>query len=98
MQISKPALPSHGFWIVLAIAFCISIGILTGFHGGLHNEAGAIYDSSGGEHAKAGGEEIHLFGGFGLFGVVGGIELSPPVPFLSGDFVPRPEAHRSVPP
>jgi len=45
MQISRPALASHGFWIILAIAFCISIGILIGLHGGLHNEAGAIYDS-----------------------------------------------------
>src|SRR5205823_5191400 len=58
MQISKPALFSQGFWIVLAIAFCISLGILIGFHGGLHNEAGAIYDSSGGRHAIAGSAEI----------------------------------------
>jgi hypothetical protein len=54
MQTSKPALASRGFWIILAIAFCIGIGILIGLHGGLHNEAGAIYDSSGGRHESQG--------------------------------------------
>src|SRR5438309_10237705 len=97
MQISKPALASHGFWIVLAIAFCISIGILTGFHGGLHNEAAAIYDSSGGRHAIAGREEIRLYGAFVLLGIVGVIALATLALFVSGIFPPRRKHHRSAP-
>src|SRR6266550_9227652 len=89
MQISRPALASHGFWIVLAIAFCISIGMLTGFHGGMHNEAGAMYDSSGGRHAIAGGEEIRLYGAFVLLGIVGVIALATLALFVSEIFPPR---------
>ncbi len=98
MRISKPALASHGFWIVLAIAFCISIGILTGLHGGLHNEAGAIYDSSGGRHAIAGREEIRLYGAFVLLGIVGVIALATLALFVSGIFPPRRKGHRSARP
>ena len=98
MQPSKPSFPSRGFWIVLAIAFCISIGILTGFHGGLHNEAGAIYDSSGGNHAIAGREEIRLYGAFVLLGIVGVIALATLALFVSGIFPPRQKHQRSAPP
>ena len=98
MRISKPALASHGFWIVLAIAFCISIGILTGLHGGLHNEAGAIYDSIGGRHAIAGREEIRLYGAFVLLGIVGVIAVATLALFVSGIFPPRRKHHRSAPP
>ena|SRR5437868_13219948 len=98
MQPSKPSFPSRGFWIVLAIAFCISIGVLIGFHGGLHNEAGAIYDSSGGRHAIAGREEIRLYGAFVLLGIVGVIALATLALFVSGIFPPRRKHHRSAPP
>ena len=98
MQISKPALFSQGFWIVLAIAFCISLGILIGFHGGLHNEAGAIYDSSGGRHAIAGREEIRLYGAFVLLGILGVIALATLARFVGGIFPPRRKHHRSAPP
>ena len=86
MQISRPALASHGFWIILAIAFCISIGILIGLHGGLHNEAGAIYDSSGGRHPIAGREEIRLYGAFVLLGILGVIALATLARFVGGIF------------
>jgi hypothetical protein len=98
MQISKPSLASHGFWIVLAIAFCISIGILTGFHGGLHNEAGAIYDSSGGGRPIAGTEEIRLYGAFVLLGILGMVALATLALFVGEIFPPRRKHHRSAPP
>ena len=98
MQIAKPALSSHGFWIVLAIAFCISLGILIGFHGGLHNEAGAIYDSSGGRHAIAGREEIRLYGAFVLLGILGVTALATLARFVGGIFAPRRKHHRSAAP
>ena len=98
MQISKPALASHGFWIILAIAFCISIGILIGLHGGLHNEAGAIYHSSGGRHVIAGREEIRLYGAFVLLGILGVIALATLARFVGGIFPPRRKHHSSAPP
>src|SRR5256885_1529667 len=98
MQISKPTLAWHGFWIVLAIAFCISIGILIGTHGGLHNEAGAIYDSSGGSHAIAGKKEIRLYAAFVLLGILGVIALAPLALFVGGIFPPRGKHHRPAPP
>ena len=82
----------------MAIAFCISIGMLTGFHGGMHNEAGAIYDSSGGRHAIAGREEIRLYGAFVLLGIVGVIAVATLALFVSGIFPPRRKHHRSAPP
>ena len=98
MQTSKPALASRGFWVVLAIAFCISIGLLIGTHGGLHNEAGAIYDSSGGSHAIAGREEIRLYGAFVLLGILGVIALATLARFVGGIFPPRRKHHRPAPP
>ena len=97
MQISRPALASHGFWIILAIAFCISIGILIGLHGGLHNEAGAIYDSSGGRHAIAGRQEIRWYGAFVLLGILGVTALATLARFVGGIFTRR-KRHRSAPP
>ncbi len=98
MEPSKPLFASRGFWIILALAFCISIGVLTGFHGGMHNEAGAIYDSSGGKYAIAGREEIRLYGAFVLLGIVGVIALATLALFVSGIFPPRRKHHRSAPP
>jgi len=97
MQTSKPPLGSRGFWIILAIAFCISIGVLIGFHGGMHNEAGAIYDSRGGRHAIAGREEIRLYGAFVLLGILGVTALATLARFVGGIFPRRRENRRSVP-
>jgi hypothetical protein len=98
MQISKPALASHGFWIVLAIAFCISIGLLIGTHGGLHNEAGAIYDAAGARHAITGREEIRLYGAFVLLCILGVISLVTLALFVGGIFSRRRKRHRPAPP
>ena len=98
MQISKPPLASHGFWIVLAIAFCISIGLLIGTHGGLHNEAGAIYDSSGGRHAIAGREAIRLYGAFVLLGILGVTALATLARSVGGIFPLRRKHNRSSKP
>ena len=98
MQTSKSPFASRGFWIVLVIAFCISIGILIGLHGGLHNEAGAIYESSGGRHAIAGREEIRLYGAFVLLAILGVIALATLARFVGGIFPPRRKHHRSAPP
>src|SRR5213080_5151054 len=98
MKTSKPALASTGIRIILALAVCISIGVLIGFHGGLHNEAGAIYDSSSGRHAIAGKEEIRLYGAFVLLGILGVIALATLARFVGGIFPPRRKHHRPVPP
>jgi hypothetical protein len=98
MQTSKRPFRSRGFWIVLAVALCISIGVLIGFHGGLHNEAGAVYDSGAGRHAIAGREEIRLYGAFVLLAIVGVIALATLALFVGGIFPPRRKHHRSAPP
>jgi hypothetical protein len=98
MQTSKLASASTGLWTVLAVAFCISIGVLIGFHGGMHNEAGAIYDSGGRGRAIAGKEEIRLYGAFVLLGIVGVIALVTLALFVSGIFPPHRKHHRAAPP
>jgi hypothetical protein len=95
MRTSKRALT--GLWITLALALCISIGILIGFHGGMHNEAGAIYDSSGGRHAIGGREEIRLYGAFVLLGILGVIALATLALFVGGIFPPRWKHRHSAP-
>src|SRR2546421_12939111 len=94
MQTSKRALT--GLWIILALAFCVGIGVLTGLHGGMHNEAGAIYDSSGGRHAIAGREAIRLYGAFVLLGILGVTALATLARFVGGIFPRRRENRRSV--
>ena len=98
MQTSKPALASTGLRIILGLVLCISIGVLIGFHGGMHNEAGAIYDSSGGRHAIAGREEIRLYGAFVLLGILGVTALATLALFVGGIFPPRRKHHRPAPP
>src|SRR6266566_7471516 len=98
MKTSKPALASTGLRIILALALCISIGVLIGLHGGLHNEAGAIYDSGGGRHSIAGKEEIRLYGAFVLLGILGVIALATLARFVGGIFPPRRKHHRPAPP
>ncbi|SRR6266567_8233365 len=93
MRTSKRALT--GFWIILALAFCISIGFLTGLHGGMHNEAAAIYDSSGGRHAIAGREAIRLYGAFVLLGILGVTALATLARSVGGIFPPRRKHNRS---
>ena len=98
MPTSKPTLASTGLRIILALALCIGIGVLIGVHGGMHNEAGAIYDSGGGRHSIAGKEEIRLYGAFVLLSIVGVISLATLALFVSGIFPPRRKHHRSAPP
>jgi len=98
MRISKPPYRSRGFWIVLAVAFCISIGVLIGFHGGMHNEAGAIYHSGGWRYAIARREEIRLYGAFVLLAIVGVIALVTLALFVGGIFPPHRKHKRSAPP
>jgi len=94
----QAAFASRGFWIILALALCLSIGVLTGFHGGMHNEAGVIYDSSGARHAIPGKEEIRLYGAFVLLGIVGVIALATLALFVGGIFPPHRKHHRSASP
>jgi hypothetical protein len=98
MQTSKPALASPGLWIILAIAFCISIGLLTGFHGGLHNEAGSIYHSSGGSRAIPRREIIRLYGAFVLLAILGVTALATLSLFVGGIFPLRRKHNRPAPP
>src|SRR6478735_4882114 len=98
MQTPKPALASTDLRIILALAVCISIsiGVLIGFHGGLHNEAGAIYDSGVGKHAVAGKEEIRLYGAFVLLCILGLVALVTLALFVGGIFPPRRKRRHSV--
>src|SRR6266496_6024813 len=96
MQTSKRALT--GLWIILALAFCISIGVLTVLHCGMHNEAGAIYDSSGWRRAIGGREAIRLYGAFVLLGILGVTALATLARSVGGIFPPRRKHHRSAPP
>jgi len=89
MQTSKRALT--GLWIILALAFCIGVGVLTGLHGGMHNEAGAIYDSSGGRHAIVGRDAVRL-------GILGVTALATLARSLGGIFPPRRKHNRSSEP
>ncbi|HEV2731174.1 MAG TPA: hypothetical protein VGV15_14170 [Terriglobales bacterium] len=98
MQTFKLAVASRGFWIVLAIAFCICIGILTGIHGGLHNEAGAIYDSSGGSRVITWREVIRLYGAFVLLGILGVTALVTLALSVGEIFPTRRKRNRSAPP
>jgi hypothetical protein len=98
MQASKRGLASTGLWIFLALAFCVSIGVLTGLHGGMHNEAGAIYDSSGGRHAIAGREAVRLYGAFVLLGILGVTALVTLARSLGGIFPSRRKHNRSSEP
>jgi hypothetical protein len=98
MQTSKRALASTGLWIILALAFCISIGVLIGLHGGMHNEAGAIYESSGGSHAITGRDALRLYGAFVLLGILGVTALATLARFVGGIFPPRWKHHRSSEP
>ena len=82
----------------MAVAFCISIGVLIGFHGGMHNEAGAIYRSGGWRYAIAGREEIRLYGAFVLLAIVGVIALVTLALFVGGIFPPHRKHHRSTQP
>jgi hypothetical protein len=43
---------------------CVSIGVVVGFHGGLHNEAGMAYYSSDWSRVIARHNEIRLYGAF----------------------------------
>jgi uncharacterized membrane protein len=97
MKTSKPALASTGLRIILALALCISIGVLIGFHGGMHNEAGAIYDAAGARHAITGREEIRLYGAFVLLCILGVISLVTLALFVGGIFPRRREHRHSVP-
>ncbi|PYJ79845.1 MAG: hypothetical protein DME69_03120 [Verrucomicrobia bacterium] len=45
MPVFKRRTAWRGFAVVLPFALCISIGMLVGIHGGLHNEAAAHYRS-----------------------------------------------------
>ena len=91
MQTPKPALASTGLRIILALAVCISIGVLIGFHGALHNEAGAIYDSGVGKHAVAGKEEIRLYGAFVLLCILRTSSSGHLGSFCGRDFSTAPE-------
>jgi hypothetical protein len=45
---------------------CVSIGVVVGFHGGLHNEAGVAYYSRDWSRAIARHNDIRLYGAFVL--------------------------------
>ena len=95
-QTSKPALASLGLRVVLALVFCISLGILIGLHGGLHNEAGAMYHSNAGSRAVAGPEMIRLYGAFVLLPILGVVALATLALSVGGIFPLRRKHHRSA--
>src|SRR5262249_15769543 len=66
MPLSKRFATSRVFLVVLPFIMCISIGVVAGFHGGLHNEVGTAYYSSDWSRAIARHNELRLYGAFVL--------------------------------
>ena len=68
---------------------CVSIGVVVGFHGGLHNEAGMAYYSSDWSQAIARHNEIRLYGAFVLLTKLSVLALVTLALFVGGIFPAR---------
>ena len=66
MLFSKRLTASRVLFVILPFVICVSIGVVAGFHGGLHNEATTAYYSSDWSRAIARHNELRLYGAFVL--------------------------------
>ena len=83
----------RAFAVVFPFALCLSIGIVVGMHGGLHNEAAAQYHSSELSAMNATRESIRLYGALVLLIVLSVSALTTLALFVSRMF---PASHGHV--
>jgi len=94
MPLSKRFAASRAFFVVLPFIMCVSIGVVAGFHGGLHNEAGMAYYSSDWSRAIARHNEIRLYGAFVLLTTLS-VSASVTLALFVGGIFPARRRHRS---
>jgi hypothetical protein len=75
--------------VILPFIICVSIGVVVGFHGGLHNEAATAYHSSDWSPAIARRDEIRLYGAFVLLTTLSVLALFTLAVFIGGIFPAR---------
>jgi hypothetical protein len=70
MPFSKRLAASRVLFVILPFVICVSIGLVAGFHGGLHNEATTAYYSSDWSRATIRCNELRLYGAFVLLTIL----------------------------
>ena len=84
----------RGFAVVLPFALCISIGMLVGIHGGLHNEAAAHYRSDKLSTMNGIHGAIRLYGALVFLTILSASALTTVALFVTRMF---PASHRTAP-
>jgi hypothetical protein len=98
MPFSKRLAASRVLFVILPFVLCVSIGVVAGVHGGLHNEAGTAYHFSDWSRTIARQDEIRLYGAFVLLVTLSVSALSTLALSLSGIFPgSRRKQSRSLP-
>jgi hypothetical protein len=75
--------------VILPFIICVSIGVVVGFHGGLHNEAATAYYSSDWPRVIVRRNEIRLYGAFVLLTTLSVAALFTLALFVGGIFPAR---------
>jgi hypothetical protein len=91
MPLSKRFAASRSLFVILPFVICVSIGLVAGFHGGLHNEATTAYYSSDWSRAIARHNELRLYGAFVLLTTLSVSALVTLALFVGGIFSVRPK-------
>jgi len=94
MPLFKRRTAWRGFAVVLPLALCISIGMLVGIHGGLHNEAAAHYRSDDLSAMNGIHGAIRLYGALVFLITLSASALTTIALFVSRMF---PASHRTAP-
>ena len=89
MHFSKRLAASRVLFVILPFVICVSIGVVAGFHGGLHNEATTAYYSSDWSRAIARHNELRLYGAFVLLTTLSVSALVTLALFVGGIFPAR---------
>jgi hypothetical protein len=89
MLFSKRLAASRVLFVIVPFVICVSIGVVAGFHGGLHNEATTAYYSSDWSRAIAGHNELRLYGAFVLLTTLSVSALVTLALFVGGIFPAR---------
>ncbi len=86
MPFSKRLAASRVLFVILPFVLCVSIGVVVGVHGGLHNEAATAFHSSDWSRVIARRNEIRMYGAFVLLVALSVSALSTLALTLSGIF------------
>ena len=89
MLFSKRLAASRVLFVIVPFVICVSIGVVAGFHGGLHNEATTAYYSSDWSRAIARHNELRLYGAFVLLTTLSVSALVTLALFVGGIFPAR---------